>query len=78
MMRKFFISLIRAYQLCISPILGPSCRYYPTCSEYALEAIQIHGPFKGCFLAARRVLRCHPGCKGGHDPVPEKIQSDEK
>ena len=72
MIRKLFIGLIRAYQLCISPLLGPSCRYYPSCSEYAAEAIKIHGIFKGSFLAARRVLRCHPGCKGGLDPVPEK------
>ncbi|WP_082865167.1 MULTISPECIES: membrane protein insertion efficiency factor YidD [unclassified Oleiphilus] len=71
-MRKVIIGLIRAYQLCISPILGPSCRYYPTCSEYALEAVKIHGIFKGSFLAVHRVLRCHPGCEGGHDPVPEK------
>lgn len=72
MISKLFIGLIRAYQLCISPLLGPSCRYYPTCSEYAAEAIKVHGIFKGSFLATHRVLRCHPGCEGGHDPVPEK------
>jgi uncharacterized protein len=72
MMRIIIIGLIRTYQLFISPLLGPSCRYYPTCSEYALEAVKIHGIFKGSFLAIHRVLRCHPGCDGGHDPVPQK------
>lgn len=70
MMKKPFIFLIRVYQLVISPLIGPRCRYYPTCSHYAIEAIQLHGPIKGCFLAARRVLRCHPGQPGGYDPVP--------
>ena len=70
-MRKIFIGLIRAYQVIISPLLGPSCRYFPTCSQYAVEAIQKHGISKGCFLAIHRVLRCHPGCKGGIDLVPE-------
>lgn len=77
-MRKVFIGLIRLYQLIISPILGPSCRYYPSCSQYAIEAIKIHGIFKGCFLAVRRVLRCHPGCEGGLDPVPEKRKPEIK
>ena len=71
-MRKVIIGLIRIYQLCISPLLGPSCRYYPTCSECAFDAVKIHGIFKGSFLAVHRVLRCHPVCEGGHDPVPEK------
>ena len=70
-MTKLVISLIRAYQLIISPLLGPSCRYYPSCSQYALEAVIKHGVFKGSYLAVYRVLRCHPGCKGGYDPVPE-------
>jgi putative membrane protein insertion efficiency factor len=74
-MRKIFIGLIRLYQLFISPLLGPSCRFYPSCSEYALEAIKIHGIFKGGFLVIRRVLRCHPGCEGGHDPVPVKSRA---
>jgi len=72
-MRKIIIGLIRIYQLFISPMLGPSCRFYPSCSEYALEAVKIHGIFKGCFLAVHRVLRCHPGCEGGLDPVPNKV-----
>ena len=71
-MRKIIIGLIRFYQLFISPMFGPSCRFYPSCSQYAIEAIKIHGIFKGSFLAVRRVLRCHPGCDGGLDPVPEK------
>lgn len=73
-MRKIIIGLLRAYQLLISPIIGPSCRFYPSCSEYAIEAVKSHGIFKGCFLAVRRVLRCHPGCEGGLDPVPEKTK----
>jgi putative membrane protein insertion efficiency factor len=70
-MTKLVISLIRAYQLLISPLFGPSCRFYPSCSQYAVEAIKIRGVFKGCYLAIHRVLRCHPGCEGGYDPVPE-------
>ena len=71
-MKKIFIGLIRFYQLFISSMLGPSCRFYPSCSQYAIEAIKIHGIFKGSFLAVHRVLRCRPGCEGGLDPVPEK------
>jgi putative membrane protein insertion efficiency factor len=71
-MRKIFIGLIRFYQFFISPMFGPSCRFYPSCSQYAIEAINIHGIFKGSFLAVHRVLRCHPGCEGGLDPVPEE------
>lgn len=62
--------LIRSYQLFISPLLAPRCRYIPTCSQYALEAIQIHGAFKGCCLSARRICRCHPWGGYGYDPVP--------
>ena len=61
---------IRFYQLCISPLLGPSCRFTPTCSEYARQAILKHGPFKGLYLAIRRLLRCHPWGGSGYDPVP--------
>ena len=61
---------IRFYQLCISPLLGPSCRFTPTCSEYARQAIVKHGPFKGFYLAVRRLLRCHPWGGSGYDPVP--------
>lgn len=61
---------IRFYQICISPLLGPSCRFTPTCSEYARQAILKHGPFKGLYLAVRRLLRCHPWGGSGYDPVP--------
>ncbi len=58
------------YRLCISPLLPPSCRFTPTCSQYAVEAIKKHGPFKGGKLAIRRILRCHPWGGSGYDPVP--------
>lgn len=67
---KFFCLMIRFYQVCISPLFPPSCRYYPTCSSYALEAIKKYGPWKGSFLAIKRILRCHPFSRGGYDPVP--------
>ena len=64
------IGVIKAYQLAISPFLAPRCRFYPSCSAYALEAVQRYGAAKGIGLAFRRVLRCHPFHPGGHDPVP--------
>ena len=64
------IALVKFYRLAISPLLGPRCRYYPTCSEYALIALQHHGAFKGSWLAIKRIARCHPACEGGIDPVP--------
>lgn len=74
MLRRAVIFLlclpIRFYQLCISPMLPPSCRFVPTCSQYALEAIRKHGPFRGTYLAVRRILRCHPWGGSGYDPVP--------
>lgn len=66
------IVVIRAYQLCVSPFLGVNCRFDPSCSAYATEAITTHGAFKGSMLAARRILRCHPFAASGHDPVPPK------
>lgn len=63
---------IRVYRYAISPLLPPTCRFYPSCSEYALEAIGTHGPVKGSWLAARRVCRCHPWNPGGVDPVPAR------
>ena len=65
-----FILLIRFYQLVISPWLGPKCRYTPTCSQYALEAFKKHGPFRGFWLALKRIGRCHPWGGHGYDPVP--------
>lgn len=64
------ILLIRIYQWVISPIIGPKCRYQPTCSHYAVEALKKHGPFKGFWLAIRRIARCHPWGGSGWDPVP--------
>ncbi len=68
--KKIIILLIRGYQLYISPLSGPHCRYTPTCSQYALEAVKKYGVIKGAFLACRRILRCHPFARGGYDPVP--------
>jgi putative membrane protein insertion efficiency factor len=62
--------LIRAYQLAISPLLGPRCRFYPSCSQYALDALAGHGFWHGSWLSLRRLARCHPLCAGGYDPVP--------
>ena len=67
---KFFCFLIRAYQICISPLLGKNCRFTPTCSAYALEAIKKYGPGKGLLLSIKRVLKCNPFHEGGYDPVP--------
>ena len=64
------IGLLRGYKLLISPLLGQRCRFHPSCSDYAMEAVRIHGPIRGSWLAARRVGRCHPLHPGGHDPVP--------
>lgn len=72
-MKKVLISIIKFYQKNISPRLGGGkCKYFPTCSQYAVEAIEVHGAFKGFFMAVWRVLRCNPFSKGGYDPVPEK------
>lgn len=71
--RKLLTALVRAYQLLLSPLLGPRCRFYPSCSHYAVEAIQRHGAVRGSWLAARRIVRCHPLNEGGLDPVPERI-----
>jgi putative membrane protein insertion efficiency factor len=69
-MKKLLISLLRAYQYAISPLLGRNCRYFPTCSEYAVDAVQKYGAIKGGWLSAKRVCRCHPWHPGGYDPVP--------
>lgn len=68
--KRFVLWLIRFYQKNISPMHGPCCRFIPTCSQYALEAIQKYGALKGGYLALRRILRCNPFSKGGYDPVP--------
>ncbi|MFV0633013.1 membrane protein insertion efficiency factor YidD [Demequina sp.] len=69
-LRLILIGLIRLYQLVISPLLGPRCKYYPSCSSYGLEAVRVHGAAKGTILAAWRVLRCNPWSNGGVDDVP--------
>jgi uncharacterized protein len=69
-MRHLIRVLIRAYQLAISPLLGARCRFYPSCSQYALEALESHGSLRGGWLAIRRLARCHPLHPGGYDPVP--------
>lgn len=68
---KSLIFLIRGYRFLVSPLLGNVCRFIPTCSCYAIEALQSHGIFYGIYLSVRRILRCHPWHEGGHDPVPE-------
>ena len=71
-MKKTMIFLIRFYQKIISPILPNVCRYKPSCSEYFIEALQIHGVFRGTFLGIKRILKCHPWGGSGYDPVPQK------
>jgi putative membrane protein insertion efficiency factor len=64
------IGVVRGYRVLISPLFLPCCRFYPTCSQYAIDALTIHGPLKGSWLTLTRVCRCHPGYPGGYDPVP--------
>jgi uncharacterized protein len=71
-MRSIAIFLIRGYQLLLSPLLGNNCRFQPTCSEYAIEALRAHGVARGLWLAVRRIGRCHPWGGAGHDPVPPR------
>lgn len=71
-MKYLLIGLLKAYRLLISPLYGQVCRYYPSCSAYALEAVQVHGSLRGSWLAVRRVLRCHPWAAGGVDKVPPR------
>ncbi|MVB10887.1 putative membrane protein insertion efficiency factor [Caprobacter fermentans] len=72
-MKRILLFLIHFYQKAISPYKKPCCKYYPTCSNYAVEAIERFGAFKGFFLALYRVLRCNPFSRGGYDPVPERM-----
>jgi len=71
-MRALLSTLIKVYRYAISPFMGSSCRFYPSCSAYALEAIETHGAVSGSWLALKRVSRCHPWHTGGVDPVPSK------
>lgn len=70
MLAKLLVMLVRGYQVAISPLLPPACRYTPTCSQYAIEALRRYGALKGGWLTLRRLGRCHPFRAGGHDPVP--------
>lgn len=69
-MSRLLLGLIRGYQLLVSPFIGAHCRYHPTCSDYACEAVRRHGALRGAWLALRRIGRCHPWAAGGSDPVP--------
>ncbi|WP_298429555.1 membrane protein insertion efficiency factor YidD [Ottowia sp.] len=71
MMRDLLMALVRGYRLLLSPWLGSACRFEPTCSVYALQALDAHGAAAGSYLTLRRLARCHPWCDGGHDPVPQ-------
>ena len=72
--QRFLVSIIRGYQILFSPLLGPKCRFYPSCSEYAKEAISVHGAAKGSWMSAKRICKCHPLHQGGYDPVPTKSE----
>ena len=70
-MKRLILFLIRGYRILISPLFPPTCRFHPNCSQYAMEAVERFGAWRGGILAARRVLRCHPWHPGGYDPVPK-------
>ena len=81
MIKMALLFLIRAYQALLSPLFYGSCRFHPSCSHYAAEAVEVHGPLKGAWLALARLLRCQPFCRGGFDPVPEprvKTRAEQK
>jgi len=74
-MKYVFIGIVKLYRIAISPLFPPTCRFYPTCSEYAIEALSRHGAFKGGWLAMKRIAKCHPFHEGGVDLVPPKAQA---
>ena len=76
-MKRLLLACVRGYQYLVSPLLPPRCIYEPTCSHYALQAIETHGPLRGLWLTIRRVLRCHPFARGGYDPVPAPRHLEE-
>ncbi len=71
---KAIIKLIKGYRYLISPLLGQSCRYFPSCSEYSIEALKTFGFFKGLYLSLKRILSCHPWCDGGYDPIKKEMK----
>ena len=73
MMRALLMALVRGYRLTLSPWLGSACRFEPTCSAYSLQALERHGAAAGSYLTLRRLMRCHPWCEGGLDPVPQEL-----
>lgn len=77
-MRQLLIKCVKLYRLLLSPFLGRNCRFYPTCSEYSIEAIQEHGAFHGSVLTLKRLGKCHPWHDGGYDPVPTTQQTVNK
>lgn len=77
MLKNLLLGLIGMYRYGISPMLGRNCRFHPTCSEYAMEAIKVHGSLRGSWLALKRVGKCHPFHPGGFDPVPEHLQNEK-
>ncbi len=76
-MKYLLIGVLRAYRMLISPIYGQVCRYHPSCSAYALEAVTVHGSLRGSWLGVRRVARCHPWAAGGYDPVPPRTPTPD-
>ena len=72
MMQRLLMGLVRAYRLLLSPSIGSACRFEPTCSVYSLQALEKHGAGWGSYLTLARLVRCHPWCAGGHDPIPEQ------
>jgi uncharacterized protein len=75
MIRAVLVRLVRGYQLLLSPWVGATCRFTPTCSAYSIEALQRHGAAAGTYLTVARIARCHPWCDGGHDPVPDRVRA---
>ena len=78
LLSRFFILIVKFYQVAISPLFPAVCRYSPTCSAYAVEALKVHGPFKGGWLALKRISSCHPWGGQGYDPVPPKNEKSQK
>ena len=77
-MQKLLLGAVSGYRLAIRPLLGQHCRFYPSCSEYAMQAIERHGSARGSWLALRRLARCHPLDPGGYDPVPDSVRPDQE